>query len=60
MTTAAQIEKRIKDDPAASYALRCMMGSARQRDPLDALRDAQQLLEYCQTLYIEATAPRTK
>lgn len=54
MTKSTEYKRNVENDQSASFWLKKALVTAEGRDVLDALADAEQLLEYCQQRAIEA------
>lgn len=54
MSKSEEYRRKVESDPSASFWLKKALVTADGRDVLDALADAEQLLEYCQQRAIEA------
>lgn len=61
MSDSSSLEQDLLADPACSYWLRERLRDTRQRDPVDALRDAQLLVDVleqrCQHALIRGGSP---
>lgn len=52
------LKETIFSDPAASYFLKGAIEACDKRDPVDAVKDAEVLLRFCQMKELEAKQPK--